>query len=404
MSSVRYIACIPQIISSPIVFIAPDFDYDSITSSDEAADKPKRGEASQTERIPSIARRSSSVERQEKKVSDKVCGLLGLPKDEGARKLNRGIMSKDTELQLRNLLKKEQNPVGGTHNNKDIPATPESDTSDDSTQRRIREDQRWEAIRQRRLLKRQSSKSIISAQDVNDKSSQTNRPVANQDQNTDANKTSITNINTRPSTELNQVNFSDTEDDDSSQEDYNSRWGRRHSTAAAAESLSFVRNKELPKRGLPPKNTCPIQQVEKDDDGSVFTNFGRSFRNLMARNTKRDSTSSASVQSMDDNRKKRNSNRDSKSSSSSRKDSRFAAFLGWHQPAEEVTGQNDSFDEESSDDEDAGFGNNILSEGEYYLAMSMLVYMYALLRETAMLGHTVSSKEIPQCSCFSFSF
>jgi len=33
--------------------------------------------------------------------------------------------------------------------------------------------------------------------------------------------------------------------------------------------------------------------------------------------------------------------------------------------------------------------NNILMEGEYYLAMSMLVYIYALLREASMLGHTV---------------
>ncbi|KAL7534784.1 hypothetical protein ACHAXR_006071, partial [Thalassiosira sp. AJA248-18] len=32
--------------------------------------------------------------------------------------------------------------------------------------------------------------------------------------------------------------------------------------------------------------------------------------------------------------------------------------------------------------------NNILTEGEYYLAMSMLVYIYALLREASVLGHT----------------
>ena len=32
--------------------------------------------------------------------------------------------------------------------------------------------------------------------------------------------------------------------------------------------------------------------------------------------------------------------------------------------------------------------SNILAEGEYYLAMSMLVYIYTLLREAAILGHT----------------
>ena len=359
--------------------LAPDFDYDSMTSSDEAADTT-RGKTSTTQQNLPNERRSSSIERQEKRVSDKVCGLLGLPKDEGARRLNRGIMSKDTELQLRNLLKREQNIDSGTNeNNKQKPvSSPDSDTSDDSSKMKAREDQKWEDIRQRRLLKRQSSKTITTAHVENENSLSTSLPVMKQDEGTNNNNT---------------LNFNETESDDSSLEDLNmiSQWGKRHSTAATAESLSFVRNKDVPKRGLPPKSSCPIQQVEKDDDGSVFTNFGRSFRNIMLGNANRDSTNSDPSE--------RNGNRDSKSSCSSRRDSRLAAFLGWHQPAQEVSDKNESFDDESSDDEDTGFGDNILSEGEYYLAMSMLVYMYALLRETAMLGHTVGSKhEICQSS------
>lgn len=38
--------------------------------------------------------------------------------------------------------------------------------------------------------------------------------------------------------------------------------------------------------------------------------------------------------------------------------------------------------------EESNWDMNILIEGEYYLAISMLVYIYALLRETSMLGHT----------------
>ena len=39
-------------------------------------------------------------------------------------------------------------------------------------------------------------------------------------------------------------------------------------------------------------------------------------------------------------------------------------------------------------EEMGGPNQNILSEGEFYVAMSMLVYIYALLRETSLLGHT----------------
>lgn len=75
---------------------------------------------------------------------------------------------------------------------------------------------------------------------------------------------------------------------------------------------------------------------------------------------------------------------DSKPRRQSKRNS-LAVFLGLKHD------QHSCSDDESTDDEDdhIGWNNNILSEGEYYLAMSMLVYIYALLRETAMLGHTV---------------
>jgi hypothetical protein len=33
-------------------------------------------------------------------------------------------------------------------------------------------------------------------------------------------------------------------------------------------------------------------------------------------------------------------------------------------------------------------GNNVLKEGEAYLAQSLLVYVYSLIREASLLGHT----------------
>ena len=56
-------------------------------------------------------------------------------------------------------------------------------------------------------------------------------------------------------------------------------------------------------------------------------------------------------------------------------------------------GRSESDDDDSSDSDDeegataaASWDKNILTEGEFYVAMSMLVYIYALLRETSLLG------------------
>lgn len=55
---------------------------------------------------------------------------------------------------------------------------------------------------------------------------------------------------------------------------------------------------------------------------------------------------------------------------------------------ESMRTDDDDSDSSDSDDDDEGLPNDILSEGEYYVAMSMLIYIYALLRETSLLGHT----------------
>lgn len=47
-----------------------------------------------------------------------------------------------------------------------------------------------------------------------------------------------------------------------------------------------------------------------------------------------------------------------------------------------------SCSDDSSDDEDNTWDMNIMTEGQYYLSMSMLVYVYGLLRQTSLLGHT----------------
>jgi hypothetical protein len=61
------------------------------------------------------------------------------------------------------------------------------------------------------------------------------------------------------------------------------------------------------------------------------------------------------------------------------------------QDASQISYSDSSSDEEDEDEDDGGgpaWDRNVLTEGEYYLAMSMLVYVYSLLRETSMLGHT----------------
>jgi hypothetical protein len=109
----------------------------------------------------------------------------------------------------------------------------------------------------------------------------------------------------------------------------------------------------------------------------------------------------------DDDDDEQRANRDSKSTHNSRRKSSLAAFLGWG-PIDVDDKEDDAMesDDESTDDEgdETSWNGNILSEGEYYLAMSMLVYMYALLRETAMLGHTVSCTAGRRRACNSVHF
>ena len=58
-------------------------------------------------------------------------------------------------------------------------------------------------------------------------------------------------------------------------------------------------------------------------------------------------------------------------------------------------------DDTSCDGEEEGptWDMNVLSEGEYYVAMSMLVYIYALLRETSMVRKAKHYALLPRNFC-----
>lgn len=140
---------------------APSYDYNSISSSDEDAKAALNTQGnSKTEEVK-LEKYTSPMDRKRRAQELKLCGLLGLPKDEGAHKLSRGIISRDTELQLRNLLNIEQDQQQQKQSQEDAiaaetPAVNDSDTSDDSCSKKALEDQRWEAIRQQRLSRRSS--------------------------------------------------------------------------------------------------------------------------------------------------------------------------------------------------------------------------------------------------------
>jgi hypothetical protein len=336
--------------------------------------------------------------------------------------LNRGIMSKDTELQLRNLLKREQAEEQKKQN---ITAVNTSESSSDDSLQKV-DDQKWERVRQQRLLKRHSSKKLKRA--LSD-----GQPTEPQDK-TPYKADGVR--NSRP-IKINEVNFDrrnerslhgnsteakrEANDEDSTKSGVSSstenvvsnvRWSINQNSTSSERT-----NGELPKRAMPRKSTCPMIRVE-DDDSTVFSNFNKSLRNLLGKpHRNSDASNESNAQScqskpalkrtgsvmnlfgksppLDEEKK---ANRDSKSTNGSRRNSTLAAFLGWRPSSSsstvDVDGDEDVMesDDESTDDEgdETSWNGNILSEGEYYLAMSMLVYMYALLRETAMLGHTVS--------------
>lgn len=56
--------------------------------------------------------------------------------------------------------------------------------------------------------------------------------------------------------------------------------------------------------------------------------------------------------------------------------------------SESSSDSDDSSSSDDSSDDGETWHENILTEGQYYLSMSMLVYVYGLLRETSLLGHT----------------
>jgi hypothetical protein len=320
---------------------APDYDYNSehgekknssrySTTEEESgiSSSPARTTSYRQKFIPPMERRKVTQARAQKTERDEVCKVLGLPKDK-PRKIQRGIMSRNTELRLRTFLGDESDPSSeqvqsssskfAANNNKGIDSSSvgsndsssEAGSGDssmdlafgDSPEKASNENDKWERVRLARRLSRQSMTSSAAA---------SNATTSAQAIGTSG-KQAKENNNTEESSWHNSFN-----------------WIKK-----------------------------PLYSVDNDDDedetksvktkasliGKIYSRFQR------PQNEAADHESSSSASS------------DSDSHST----------------------------DDSSDDEDDTWDMNVLTEGQYYLSMSMLVYVYGLLRQTSLLGHT----EIP---------
>eukprot|EP00956_Cyclotella_meneghiniana_P005315 scaffold6685_cov55-Cyclotella_meneghiniana.AAC.1 len=390
---------------------APSYDYNSISSSDEDAKATLNTQGNNKTEETKLEEYISPTERKRRAKELELCGLLGLPKDEGAQKLSRGIMSRNTEVQLRNLLNIERDQQQQDHHHhqqqqeqitenttaaETLPAAVnDSDTSEDSSSKKALEDQKWEAIRQRRLLRRasQGSKKKSSRNIDIEVTEDLVTDLQQGDNDGDGNNFKKGDMGQHSGLiHSNKVDFAETNGDCQT---YGRKDSSKSTRSQSQSSLHSVRSSEVPKRAM---------RVERDDDEiSVFTAFSKSLKRGLLGQGHRDSTSTADSHVQPSRHFERQSSGfmnilgrtkslnedepscsiDSKPRRQSKRNS-LAVFLGLKHD------QHSCSDDESTDDEDdhIGWNNNILSEGEYYLAMSMLVYIYALLRETAMLGHT----------------
>lgn len=291
---------------------APDYDYNSEHGKEE--DKSNTEDRIRTPSmqkfIPPMERRRVSQERQAHATGkDTVCELLGLPKDK-PRKVHRGIMSADTEIRLRDLMRGEEsssvNHINTSaskleSNEGNAPPSVGSDDSsidlafEDSPERSAREEDRWERLR----LERQTRRASISSA-----------------------TTSANSNGTSSARELKAKN-----------EKEESSWHN---------SFNWIKS---------PLRT--VYNNDEDDNTTVgqtstgATMIGKLYSRFQRMSESDDDESSETSSDSDD----------SSSSDDSSEDGET-----WHE--------------------------NILTEGQYYLSMSMLVYVYGLLRETSLLGHT----------------
>jgi len=286
--------------------------------------------------IPPMERRRRSSLLQEQGAlrteRDEVCQVLGLPKDK-PRKVQRGIMSRNTELRLRTFLGDESDnhsfdqvesatPKLASNNNKGInsssvgsgdSASSGGDSSmdlafGDSREIASKEDDKWERTRRERRVSRQSMTSS-SATAI----------------------TTTTNATTTSSAHANATS------------------GRNTTEESIIWHNSFNWIKK------------PLYNVDDDDDDDETKSIGHA-------SVKTKASLIGKIYSHFQRPKNEADNHESSSSDSDSSD--------------------DSSSDDSSDDEDDTWDMNVLTEGEYYLSMSMLVYVYGLLRQTSLLGHT----------------
>ena len=360
---------------------APDYDYYSISSSSDVEMESDEKSEAGVDKNHHVATNINSQQQHEHpvtkedenvaKLSQEVSHLLGLPKD-NIRKVHRGIMSRGTELQLRQLAaasrERTLQQLEDNKGHRDVSeanntpkqmedkvrtevAHDESSTNDDESDDSSSVDlafghsndgtnpgkgggrDKWERVQ----LERRSSRQLMKKRRSGSSSGTTdNNPRGEEDLDYTASQP----IRGIVTTNNHQPNNRDTNDDDESVE-------------------SVLRQQHQPRQHQ--------TEVNYDDDSNSVADFSAAstFTSRIGRMYRRFSRPKAEVY----------------------------ANISQYEHSDNDDSSSSSDDE--NDEDTPKIPQNILSEGEYYLAMSMLVYIYALLRETSLLGHTdISFDEI----------
>ncbi|KAL7543031.1 hypothetical protein ACHAXR_012488 [Thalassiosira sp. AJA248-18] len=352
---------------------APDYDYYSISSSedgdnvDELPGSEKQRQQHQQNATTTTATATAATDTNTAAVtnlSKEVCQVLGLPKD-NLRKVHRGIMSRDTELQLRRMAGKAAPHGGGGRGKKEEPGN-------DKRQEAAQIKKTGESSGDHPSTPKPKNGSASSSSDIMTKKRSDDSSSSSDDSmdlafgrsgsQKELDKWESIRIQ-RQSNRRNSMKKENKQQEHSPGGTIETGVESKGHTDATATSSSKSKSIRDTRLRQPPTAIQRESEVEENDSRSDVSSSSVSMVNgLKSRLGSMYRRISLTTYNEIDNGNIDNDDDNSSSSSSS-----------------------------SSDDEheyETCPSVNILSEGEYYVAMSMLVYIYALLRETSLLGHT----------------
>ena len=335
---------------------APDYDYNSEHGKHRHQEQQQQQQQQQRNNItknedilppPAVAphkqkfispmeRRRISQQRAAPKIAqDEVLQVLGLPRDK-PRKVHRGIMSRDTEYRLRNFMEEDES-ASAPHRqgNPSFNQTDSSAFQSSSNKKGIDSPSVDSGDSSMDLAFGDSPKKRASEEDEKWERVRLERRLSRQ-----SSMNSSTNLTANATTCVYT----------------NGNSGRQAKRSSKAEESSWHNSFNWIKNPLRNPNNSDDEDEFKPVENSSSAKrrsslLGKIYSRFQGPQNEADDHASSSHSVRSD---------DSSSSSS----------------------------DDSSDDEDNTWDMNILTEGQYYLSMSMLVYVYGLLRETSLLGHT----------------